>query len=223
MIHRKAVCLSSLLLALCLLFSGCGSSSGGSSSSASSGASGQGTITPGTWDGTTFVNTWSGMKLTLPETFMARGDMDMSSLFETDASVKVNNGKITKDDLNFGELSTFYDFFLTSAMENTHLILRYQNLANESGGDITVEQYFSTIRQQLEANEEIHFAFQKEYDVMIAGQKFYAARTTINDGAVYQEYFLRKVDGAIICLLASYTKDSAQDMQNLLNSFTPAQ
>ena len=215
MIHRKAVFMASLLLVFCLVFSGCSSSEPDSSSS---NVKLEGAITPGTWQDNTFINGWSNLKVTLPEGYTARSEAEMGVLFEAGTNVTVNNGSTTKDQLDFDKLSTFYDFFVTFPDDNTNLTLSYQSLISENNKDTTESQYFNTIRQQLEADEDLNFTVKKEYDVMIAGEKFFAGHTSINDGAVYQDYFLRKVDGAMICLLASYTKDSAESMQNFLNS-----
>lgn len=222
MIQRKRTCILSLLLAICLIFSGC-ATSGSDNSSAASEAKMEGTITPGTWQDNTFTNTWSNLKVTLPEGCTARTEAEMGVLFEASTNVKVNDGSTTRDQLDFDKLSTFYDFFITFPEDNTNVTLNYQNLISENSRDTTESQYFNTIRQQLEADEDLNFTVKKEYDVMIAGEKFFAGHTSVNDGAVYQDYFLRKVDGAMICLLASYTADSAQSMQDFLNSFTPAQ
>ncbi len=222
MIHRRAMPLLSLLAALCLLLSGCGSSDAGSSSSPSSGGS-EGAITPGVWDGSTFSNGWSDLKVTLPDGWTAKTGEEMSTLFEADANIVVNDGAAAKDQLDFANLYTYYDFFVVYPASNTSLALTYHNLLSESNRDMTEAQYFSMIRNQLESDESSTTKVEKEYDVMIAGQKFFAGHTSVNDGAFYLDYFLRKTDGAMICLLASYTKDSAQSMQDFLNSFTAAQ
>jgi hypothetical protein len=180
-------------------------------------------ITTGAWseDGLTFTNAWSDIKFTLPADWIASTPEEMEAQLAVSEDILVNGGNKTAFDL--AKLKTAYDFIIGGAVGLPNAILSYENLALSLGSSqMSAEDYYDVVAKQLLAVEGMGYAEVGTTTTTLAGSDCFVATMSVMDGALYQDYYLRKIDKVIMVLILTYTDETAAEAEAFVSSIKTA-
>lgn len=181
----------------------------------------KGAIKQGVWEGSTFTNEWSDIKLTLPENYTSLTPDEMSQALSASEEISVNNGA-NKTEIDLSNLKTLYEFMIYDDEGVSSLILTYENLAlTPLTSGLDEEAYYVELKKTLDVSG-MEYAEVEKNTVKVAGADYLRIHCSVNGGVMFQDYFLRKHDGAMIAFILSYIPESEAKMNDFINSLTKA-
>lgn len=194
-----------LLLAICLL----------------GGCSATGAIRSGIWDGNTFTNEWSNIKVPLQEGWTSLSAEQMESVLGAGTDVLVNDGATNEKSSELAKKRTIYDFMLMAEDGISSVYLCYENISMIPGGSkFGEEDYLNNVKEGLAAVQQITYSFGDMTKETLGGQEYTVLPASVNDGLMLQKYYVRKQDKAFIGWIVSYTPDSEQVVNGQLQAVT---
>ncbi len=184
------------LLAL-LAFAGCGSGT---------------QLSHGVWEGNTFSNESTGIKITADDSWTISSDDDLASL------MNITVDKITDGESNIFQeyvlkLQTIYDAMVTTP-NGSSIVVMYENLAYSASTGLTEEEYLDVLKDNLPSQLsglECNFG---DYSKQEIGSNTYTLlKAEITDYALEQYYFVRKLDNYMsVIIVTTYGSDSIDDL-----------
>ncbi|MDO5350550.1 MAG: hypothetical protein Q4E86_11460 [Lachnospiraceae bacterium] len=150
-------------------------------------------IEAGAWNGRTYVNSWSGLTMTVPESALVfsasqMGIIGKSSMFQ-EFGLKVNDGT------------------------NAVVQLGYEYSGNlDSGSETTIEAYGNLAAVQLYERGYVPVSFRP---VNLQGRDYYKLSAT-KGGVEYCDLYIRKTEGYFEVLSASYGIGSVNQVDKIL-------
>ncbi|MDR0813833.1 MAG: hypothetical protein LBO63_07535 [Oscillospiraceae bacterium] len=175
-----------------------------------------GKIAEGTWEGDTFTNTWSQIKLTLPENTRKLSETEISGLLGAGEDVLINDGIANETALNTTKARTVYDFFLYVNGGTASIFLAYENLTIW-GKSLTIADYLKQLQDQVSQVAELGYVFLGEETATVAGENYTVHKYSVAD-QFYQRYYVRKLDGAFATIVTTYPVESESDILNFIDS-----
>ena len=175
-------------------------------------------IEAGFWDKGTFTNSWLNMSVALPTEFRILDAQEANTLLGLKEGVYVNNGKkLLAQDLK--DLTTFYDFSVVCSEPLVSISLYYENLLKGWRKNLTPRKYFDQLCKSLNKTGKNlpDFTFSSsESPMIIAGEEYFIGYAHM-EGLVYHDYYIRKVDDAMVVIAITYTA-SGTDLVGLFLS-----
>ncbi|MDR0917996.1 MAG: hypothetical protein LBM93_01900 [Oscillospiraceae bacterium] len=186
----------------------------------------KGDIQTGTWseDGTVFTNEWSGIKFTLPDGYVAASEEELAEMSGASQETVAEGSNDLAASVDMAR--TAYDFVVQPS-DGTGL--PYMMLVYEDRGlsvamnSIDENGYIDdVILTELKAAEAQGMVFSEieRTTATVAGAKWTCGKYSINDGAGFQEYYLRKVGSVMYGLSITYYQDTADAAATLLSAIT---
>jgi|GEM_PF-6784709 len=182
----------------------------------------KGNIKGGTWEGDTFTNTWSDLKFTLPEGYACLSAAEMSETFAAGQEIMVNEGVTSDAQYNFASMKTLYDCLVTTSDGASNLIICYENLLLGSQKTLTAEGYYNILKGQLETVSEMGYTFATPTEATVAGQTYFVGHVTGLEGALFQDFYIRKHDNAMVVLIVSSIEETRADTISFVESIQRA-
>ncbi|MDR2421148.1 MAG: hypothetical protein LBD49_03465 [Oscillospiraceae bacterium] len=186
----------------------------------------RGAMQTGAWDGGTFANEWANISFALPEgwTSLSEDEIAANVKAQIDLSVASSGGdESIRAMLEAQFAGTVMDFVLYGpAQQMPTVTATYVNAASSPlTENLDAEAYTSLTTQQLAAGG---FAFGETSETEIAGEKYITVKGSlpILDSTMYQDLYVRTLDGAMILLTIGYSDSTAADAEAFLASVVPA-
>ena len=164
---------------------------------------------------TSFESKYLDIRFSLPAGFVMATSEEINAMMELGADVAGINGDI----LDYAKLTTVYEMVATSSIgfPNVSLLSEKLPLSN-----MTVTQYFDALKSGLSSVESAAYTFTDGDPVEIAGQTYDVLRAngTMLGVTMNQNYLIRTSGNRMICFIVTYTPDTAEALDTLMNSFS---
>jgi len=185
-----------------------------SSSSSSSSSSG---YEKGTLSATDFESEYLDLRFTLPDGFVMATEEDMYDMMGIGAELM----DISPALVDYANLVTVYEMMASVPTGTTNVILMTEKLPLRN---ITVEQYFDSVKSQLQNVDTIKYEINDEItSVEIAGSTYsqITASGNISGYTLIQKYMFRKIDNRMVGFIATTTSDEEATLDTLMAGFSP--
>ena len=212
---RKAMKLTAVLLVSVIILTSC---------------AGLGKLQPGSWDGDTFTNEWSNIKLTLPEGFRKLSGDEIKEIMNAGNDAMVNDGTMSQSEIDLSQLTYIYDLVIMDTEDEISMVgLMYQKALGVS----SAEKYLDSTIDELVTNFSAMGLTAKKLspsNITIAGGNYYKLGLSMeipidlegNVMSYYQEYAAFKQGDMFIALIIAYTSDTKGEIYDFLSSVTKA-
>lgn len=153
--------------------------------------------TKGTFDGTTYINEWANIKLTLPEGF-SNADSEYYTSSENE--------------------TTDCGFFMASDTSYGSLIISFEKLP--AIPKVDEEEYLDIVMDQLAQTTDIAYEVTDNYTMKtIANQTYLTAACPVKNGDIdlVQTYCVRKIDNTMVIIIVTgfYTEENNKMLENI--------
>lgn len=153
--------------------------------------------TKGTFDGTTYINEWANIKLTLPEGF-SNADSEYYTSSENE--------------------TTDCGFFMASDTSYGSLVISFEKLP--AIPKIDEEEYLDIVMDQLAQTTDIAYEVTDNYTTKtIANQTYLTANCPVKNGDIdlVQTYCIRKIDNTMVAIIVTgfYTEENNKMLENI--------
>lgn len=153
--------------------------------------------TKGTFDGTTYINEWANIQLTLPEGF-SNADSEYYTSSENE--------------------TTDCGFFMASDTSYGSLIISFEKLP--AIPKIDEEEYLDIVMDQLAQTTDIAYEVTDNYTTKtIANQTYLTANCPVKNGDIdlVQTYCVRKIDNTMVAIIVTgfYTEENNKMLENI--------
>ncbi|MDR1330139.1 MAG: hypothetical protein LBK23_11120 [Oscillospiraceae bacterium] len=181
----------------------------------------RGAIQAGSWDGDVFTNEWVNISFTLPSDWSALSAEEMQAQIELGlAAAGVDESAAAMQEAAMAR--SLNDFTIMGALAVPSVTATYENTeGNPLTANLGAEEYFNMLKLQLSS---MGIEFGEPEDIVIAGETYLLGKGSIayGDISMYQSFYLRKLDGAIVMFTAMYMDDSEAAVSDFFASITPA-
>lgn len=176
-----------------------------------------GEMTVGSWEGKTFTNTWLNLSIQFPEESTILSEKELQTLVGFSQDILINSGNYNKEQINAGKYMTVYDFMVRLPDQISNIQLIYENTENpKSGPGTSSEEYLDMVKEQLSKLKDYDYEF-GDYEILdLGGQAFVKMPATLLDGTRYQDYYSMSKGDYVATLLASYTSESAELVNQII-------
>ena len=180
----------------------------------------QGGMQTGVWseDGTVFINEWAGFKFTLPDGYHALTSKEMQSIIAAGIDI-VFNGDDSSVDMTLAKQA--YDLCVVAPASLPNMIIVYENLNVVASIIVDSSAYWEVTKQgllDLDPSSGIAYSVISEGATYLMGDEWFGAEVSVNDGAGYQSYYIRKLDSAIISIITTYSDATRSEADSLINA-----
>lgn len=173
----------------------------------------------GTWNGHTFISNLLNLQFKFPE------DISIMSKFQIEQmlggrieNTLFNDGNKAVQE-NLENYESGYDFCVLLPDETSNIQLLWENIAlTAPGREISIEQYMEVVKNRYLAilNQQIEY-IKKEENVNLGGQSFLKLSISLKDIG-YQDFYVIEKGNFIGVIIATYTPQSTETVQEILNS-----
>jgi hypothetical protein len=160
---------------------------------------------------TSFESKYLDIRYTLPEGFVMATEEDLLQLMGIGTSITGVNKKII-------ELTTVYEMMASAAIgyPNVSIIVEKPLLSN-----LTIEQYFNILKTNLLKIKTMDYEFDDQVtSVELAGYDYKQLSARLPSSNVFQNYLYRKQGGRMIGIITTYSLDTKQELEILMNGFS---
>ncbi|MBQ5951999.1 MAG: hypothetical protein IJL66_07630 [Lachnospiraceae bacterium] len=203
----RALRLTALLLALLLIAAGCSSKPKEAEKKP---------FGLGSWEGTTFVNEWFDLKLTVPEKSQILTKEQIAQVNGAGQDVLVEDGVLDEKDLEKLEGTTFYDFYVFNEDSTVSMSLGYEKMPS----GMTASAYLASIKNQLKSLTSMQYEIGDTSKTELAGYTYHTLQASMYEGYVQQRYLVREQDGFAGFLILTYQNVKADEAEKLLENVT---
>lgn len=164
---------------------------------------------------TGFQSEWLNLQFTPPAYMVMNSEEELQNIMQSGQNTVQQSG-ITDENTVLPE--TVYEMMASSASGFPNVSLVVETSPQNS----TVDQYFTALKQLLDAAQLGYQYEETVSDAVIAEQDFrvLTASLTMNGYQVFQKYCTRKQGDRFVSVILSYTEDTAAQADEILASFT---
>lgn len=161
---------------------------------------------------TAFESEWIGLRYDLPEGFTMSDEDDIDAVLEAGGSM-------------------LYEDQVDNIVDYAKLIMVYEMMAQDSYGNVItlfvektsldIDTYVAAIKMQMARVDQIDISMDEGETVEVGGVEFEKYSLTLAYGGmeVNEDYYLKKKDGRMICMLTGYSSDEAAEA--IMSGFSP--
>ncbi|MBR6725845.1 MAG: hypothetical protein IKL81_02520 [Clostridia bacterium] len=163
------------------------------------GAQQEAKLTRGTIAGNVYTTDYLGFSFEKPETWVYSTDEEIAATLNFSIETFLDNS--FKEALE--KSGTIYDMMVTDTLTSTNIIVGYESLPLSN---ITEDQYFEAMKQQLQNVTGYTVDFPDEYEKITLGKNEFTKAvcvTTVYDSTITQVYYVRKVDQCMAFVIAT--------------------
>jgi hypothetical protein len=186
----------------------------------------KGKIEKGAWneDNTVFTNSWSNIKLTLPDGYYVATREEIDQMLGESQEIFEENDIMDESQYDAASLKTWQDFVVAGSETGVpQLQCTYENLAlSASTKQVTDEDYWNIAKEQFTAVESFGFNELESSTATIGGEEFFVGKGEFNNGTVKIDGYIRKQDDVVISLMMTYTSDDEAKAAELIGAISAA-
>ena len=171
-------------------------------------------IQTGTWsnDGQVFTNEWANLRVTLPEGYRSLSPEEIQKVVGFGEEIIINTSGLNKQSYDLSKKRTVYDFIITSETGLPSFMLLYENIEIQSIlSNLDEKGYLDEVKKNLEKIEIVKYTSIGTSTKKLAGDDWLVGSFSVNDRKIYQDYYLKKVDKAMIAFVVTYTDKKIAD------------
>ena len=163
-----------------------------------------------------FQSEWLNLQFTPPAYMVMSSEEELQSIIQYGQNTLQQT---TPTDENAALPETVYEMMAASSAGFPNVSVVVETSPQESS---TPDQYFTALKQLLDATQLGYQYEETVTDTAIAGQDFrvLTASLTMNRYQVFQKYCTRKQGDKFVSIILSYTEDTAVQADEVLASFT---
>lgn len=161
---------------------------------------------------TTFESEWIGFRYELPDGFTMSDEDDMDAVLEAGGSM-------------------LYEDQADNIVDYAKLVMVYEMMAQDRYGNVItlfvektsfdIDTYVSAIKMQMGNVDAMDITMDDGETVEVGGVEFEKYSLTLGYGGmeIKEDYYLKKKDGRMICMLTGYSSDEAAEA--IMSGFSP--
>lgn len=216
---KKIISLAIILgMSAMMILSGCGSKENSDSDDSSAKVASTEEVSEkvfekGTLTDTSFESSYLNLKFDLPEGYIMQTEEELLQVTSAGADIM----DIDEEYLN---ATTVYEMMVSAPAGTPNAIVMEEKLAMDN---MTEEQYIAQVKVGLMSMDVIAYDIEEENKtVSIAGQDYlsFSATCEANGVSMIQEYFTRKIGDRMASIIVSYSDDTVDGRDALMDSFT---
>jgi hypothetical protein len=181
----------------------------------------RGAIQSGAWNGDVFTNEWVNISFTLPDGWRALTEDEIRAQMELGLSAAGGDASQALQEAAMAR--TANDFVIAGALGVPSITATYENISySPLTANLNADEYFEAMKLQLSG---MGFDFGDTSEVQIAGETYYLceASLAVMEGVnMYQRFYLRKLDGAIVMFAATFMSENLAEVDDFFASIAPA-
>jgi hypothetical protein len=160
---------------------------------------------------TGFESKYIDIKFTLPEGYIMATEEDMLERMGIGADIIGVEKKVV-------ELTTVYEMMASMFTGYPSVIITVEKLLYSN---ITTEQYLEVLRTTLLNVDIMNYEIDNQFtSVNLAGYNYSQLSSSIPRLNVFQNYLVRKQGNRMIGFVITYTSDTEQELETLMNGFS---
>lgn len=197
---KKRFC-AVLLAVLCVFMTACGGA----------------TYTPGTFTDAGYETEFLGFRFNTPDGYALATTEELGQLMGISMDSLTESGDVTEAQAKYAELTSIYELMVTDSMGITNA-----NIVLEKSV-IPLNTYVEVLKEQLQGISTMSVTFTGEEEVELAGATYTKLSADVESSGVsmYQEYYLRKVEGYIMCLTLTWADGFEAEKEAIMKAFAP--
>jgi hypothetical protein len=160
---------------------------------------------------TSFESKYLDIRFNLPEGFVMATEEDMLQMMGIGTDIAGVNKKIVK-------LTTVYEMMASAAIGYPNVIVMVEKLLLSN---ITTEQYFDALKTGLLKVNTMNYEVDDQItSVEIAGYNYKQLSASLPSSNIFQNYIFRKQGSRMIGFINTYSLDTKQELETLMNGFS---
>lgn len=171
--------------------------------------------TPGTFTDAGYETEFLGFRFNTPDGFSLATHEELDQLMGVSMDSLSESGDITEAQAKYAQLTSIYEMMVTDSMgvTNANIILEKSV--------IPINTYIEVLKEQLQTISAMNVTFTGEEEVQLAGATYtkVSADVESNGISMYQEYYIRKVEGYIMCLTLTWADGFETQKDAIMNAF----
>lgn len=178
-------------------------------------ACGGATYTPGTFTDAGYETEFLGFRFNTPDGYALATTEELDQLMGISMDSLTESGDVTEAQAKYAELSSIYELMVTDSMGITNA-----NIVLEKSV-IPLNTYIEVLKEQLQGMSMMSVTFTGEEEVELAGATYTRLSADVESSgvAMYQDYYLRKVEGYIMCLTLTWADGFEAEKDAIINAF----
>ncbi len=182
----------------------------------------------------TFVNDWADLKFSIPDTYTVLTTEQMKEMAETSDDEEKSDQAVKGDEILYNsrseqakeyeikDLKMFYDINMYTE-NGTSITIMYESLTGfEGGSNMKVEKYYEMSAARSAILSGLSYTLLGTSTQTIAGHEYYMGSVRFKENNTYQNYYVRKQDGVMICIVITFNDDSSSEVRNFINTIESA-
>ncbi len=188
-----------LLAVLCVFMTACGGAA----------------YTPGTFTDAGYETEFLGFRFNTPEGFALATAEELDQLMGVSMDSLSESGEITEAQAKYAELTSIYELMVTDSMGITNANIVLEKTA------IPLNTYIEVLKEQLQDMSMMSVTFTGEEEVQLAGATYTKISADVESSGIvmYQDYYLRKVEGYIMCMTLTWADGFEAEKEAIINAF----
>ena len=164
-----------------------------------------------------FESEFLGLRFETPADFIMATEEELAASIETGKDAMT----LSEAQIDYAELTSVYEMMVASPTGSPNIIVAVEKLPLSN---ISEEQYFDSLKTILPNQTALTYFFDDAVieDVTLAGQAYKALilDATANGMEIKQEYIIRRIGNRMLALIVTYTADTEDAKNSLLECFT---
>ena len=156
--------------------------------------------TPGTFTETGYETEFLGFRFTTPDGFVLATSEELTQLMGMTMDAMSESGDINEVQKKYAELTSIYELMVTDAtgVANANIILEKTN--------VPLNSYVEILKGQFEEMAAMNITMTGEEEVDFAGATYTKLSADVEASGIkmYQDYYLRKVNGYMMCMTITW-------------------
>lgn len=171
--------------------------------------------TPGTFTETGYETKFLGFRFTTPEGFVLSSAEELSQLMGITMDTLNESGDITEVQKKYAELTSIYELMVSDSIGGANI-----NIVLEKTS-VPLNSYIEIVKEQLTEVSVMTVNINSEEEVEFAGETYtkLAADVEANGVAMYQDYYIRKVNGYVMMMTVTWADGFEAEKDAMINGF----